>query len=224
MDRGAWWATVHRDTKSWVWLKWLSTSKRLTIGETSLPEKWRIWTSHWAPQLLRFAPERPAFKTSSFERQKGWCPGDPQDSNELRNNSETLALRLTHLRASCRGTWLKSAQNSLKGSSFAAILSWREGKREAAAPSSHSSRPRLTHCLQKGVCTLLWSPDFCGCHQGPPLDHPALVASRADTQGSHRTNLKPLALATAEHSMRGASSEEQGLILHFFLSHFPSRQ
>ena len=25
MDRGAWWATVHRVAKSWTWLKWLST-------------------------------------------------------------------------------------------------------------------------------------------------------------------------------------------------------
>ena len=25
MDRGAWWATVHRTAKSWTWLKWLST-------------------------------------------------------------------------------------------------------------------------------------------------------------------------------------------------------
>ena len=80
----------------------------------------------------------------------------------------------------------------------------RGGGREGKAPSSHSSRPHLTHCLQKGLCTLLWSPDFCGHHQRPPLDHPALVASRADTQGSHRTNLKPLALATSEHSLSGA--------------------
>ena len=25
MDRGAWWATVYKVTKSWIWLKWLST-------------------------------------------------------------------------------------------------------------------------------------------------------------------------------------------------------
>ena len=25
MDREAWWATVHRVTQSWTWLKWLST-------------------------------------------------------------------------------------------------------------------------------------------------------------------------------------------------------
>ena len=25
MDRGNWWATVHRVAKSWTWLKWLST-------------------------------------------------------------------------------------------------------------------------------------------------------------------------------------------------------
>ena len=30
MDRGAWRATVHRVTKSWTWLKWLSTHARMT--------------------------------------------------------------------------------------------------------------------------------------------------------------------------------------------------
>ena len=27
MDRGSWWATVHRVAKSWTWLKWLSTQQ-----------------------------------------------------------------------------------------------------------------------------------------------------------------------------------------------------
>ena len=31
MDRGAWWATVHRVAKSWTWLKWLSTHARTHI-------------------------------------------------------------------------------------------------------------------------------------------------------------------------------------------------
>ena len=31
MDRGAWWATVHRVTKSWAWLKWLSTQATRTF-------------------------------------------------------------------------------------------------------------------------------------------------------------------------------------------------
>ena len=26
MDRGAWWATVHEVTESWIGLKWLSTA------------------------------------------------------------------------------------------------------------------------------------------------------------------------------------------------------
>ena len=29
MDRGVWWATVHRDTKSWTWLKQLSMYTRV---------------------------------------------------------------------------------------------------------------------------------------------------------------------------------------------------
>ena len=31
MDRGAWWATVHRVTKSWTWLKLLSTHMHVCI-------------------------------------------------------------------------------------------------------------------------------------------------------------------------------------------------
>ena len=40
MDRGAWWATVHRVTKSWTWLKHLSTHARR--NETrSYAETWK---------------------------------------------------------------------------------------------------------------------------------------------------------------------------------------
>ena len=31
MDRGAWWATVHRVTKNWTWLKWLSTHSTISF-------------------------------------------------------------------------------------------------------------------------------------------------------------------------------------------------
>ena len=34
MDRGAWWATVHRVTKSQTWLKWLSMHTRILYGES----------------------------------------------------------------------------------------------------------------------------------------------------------------------------------------------
>ena len=33
MDRGAWWATVHGVTKSWTWLKWLSTQQHAKMGK-----------------------------------------------------------------------------------------------------------------------------------------------------------------------------------------------
>ena len=40
MDRGAWWATVHRVTRSWTWLKQLSTHARR--NETrSYVEMWK---------------------------------------------------------------------------------------------------------------------------------------------------------------------------------------
>ena len=34
MDRGAWWATVQRVSKSWTWLKWLSTCTRQLHANT----------------------------------------------------------------------------------------------------------------------------------------------------------------------------------------------
>ena len=33
LDRGAWWATIHRITKSWTWLKWLSTHASLNFQD-----------------------------------------------------------------------------------------------------------------------------------------------------------------------------------------------
>ena len=37
MDRGAWWAMVHGVTKSWTWLKWLSTMSKEQYAENSVP-------------------------------------------------------------------------------------------------------------------------------------------------------------------------------------------
>ena len=34
MDRGAWWATVHRVTKTWTQLKWLNTHAHKTLRNT----------------------------------------------------------------------------------------------------------------------------------------------------------------------------------------------
>ena len=48
MDRGTWWATVHRVTKSRTWLKWLSThacgSYSISIGQ-SCP-RWNVSKRH----------------------------------------------------------------------------------------------------------------------------------------------------------------------------------
>ena len=46
MDRGAWWATVHRVTKSRTWLKWLSTLTHKPLSPpphyiTPLRDKWK---------------------------------------------------------------------------------------------------------------------------------------------------------------------------------------
>ena len=50
MDRGAWWATVHRVAKSQTWLKWLSTHIR--IYNVYLSKKFR-WGSNWDELVLR---------------------------------------------------------------------------------------------------------------------------------------------------------------------------
>ena len=40
MDRGTWWAIVHRVAKSWTWLKWLSTPiKKITLSSIPLDGK-----------------------------------------------------------------------------------------------------------------------------------------------------------------------------------------
>ena len=39
MDRGAWWVTVHRVTKSWTQLKQLSMHTRI---ETETPTRWKL--------------------------------------------------------------------------------------------------------------------------------------------------------------------------------------
>ena len=45
MDRGTWWATVHRVTRSWTWLKWLSTHAQTSI---IAPATWlETFTSIW---------------------------------------------------------------------------------------------------------------------------------------------------------------------------------
>ena len=46
MDRGAWWATVHRVAKSWTWLKWLIMNNCMLAlcKSLSLDEKVVRWT------------------------------------------------------------------------------------------------------------------------------------------------------------------------------------
>ena len=47
MDRGAWWATVHRVAKSWIQLKWLSTALFFSIS--CLPSWYSaFWAGHRA--------------------------------------------------------------------------------------------------------------------------------------------------------------------------------
>ena len=51
MERGDWWATVHRVTKSWTPLKWLSTLCTSSCGIKMSCKTWVLpsscWLSHW---------------------------------------------------------------------------------------------------------------------------------------------------------------------------------
>lgn len=49
-----------------------------------LPEEQRVCTPHWAPQVLRPAPGKRAPRTSGFENQWGFPPGDPKGWRELK--------------------------------------------------------------------------------------------------------------------------------------------
>ena len=52
-----------------------------------IPEEQRVYTPHWAPQVLRPAPGIRAPRTSAFENQWGAWPWDPWGCSELRNIS-----------------------------------------------------------------------------------------------------------------------------------------
>ena len=54
MDRGAWWAMVHRITKSWTWLKRLNThthalGEEVRMGLTLLCHPDGLWHPPWPP-------------------------------------------------------------------------------------------------------------------------------------------------------------------------------
>ena len=47
LDREAWWATVHRVSKSWTWLKWLSTHTSTCAVILSIREDMGKHLSYW---------------------------------------------------------------------------------------------------------------------------------------------------------------------------------
>lgn len=96
--------------------------------------------------------------------QQGWR----QETHKTLMNWETPKLLRSHSPTQgphAEGPGWKVPRIPWKGS-FAKLISWRE--KGGNSTIFGLSQPHLTHCLQKGVCTLLWSPDFCGCYQGPP--------------------------------------------------------
>ena len=52
MDRGAWWATVHRVAKSRTWLKWLSWRRKWQLTPVFLPGEY-----HGQRSLVGYSPQ-----------------------------------------------------------------------------------------------------------------------------------------------------------------------
>ena len=57
MEKGAWWATVHRVTKSQTWLKWLSTTQH--IDNNTLHPNTYNWKFVRFDYLIQFSSPRP---------------------------------------------------------------------------------------------------------------------------------------------------------------------
>ena len=58
MDRGAWWAIVHRVAKSWTWLKWLSTHAHIVsrhLQTDSFTLSFPVWSHMSFPHLIAVA-------------------------------------------------------------------------------------------------------------------------------------------------------------------------
>ena len=64
MDRGAWWAIVHRVAQSWTWLKWLSLHVPCNSGQ-SLADP-MLGSCGWRNE------EQPHFQQRHFEREVCW--------------------------------------------------------------------------------------------------------------------------------------------------------
>lgn len=67
----------------------------------SKPEKWRVCTSHRAPQLLILAPERWTSKHLTWKTNRALVPWDTQDCDELRNVSYRVHMHTIFLPALC---------------------------------------------------------------------------------------------------------------------------
>ena len=89
MDRGAWWATVHRDTKSWTWLKQLSMHTHM-CGSQSEANRKSVWCSRRTQEVMEqegwpcsavvctardrqlATPSQVSWPFSPFQNTRGW--------------------------------------------------------------------------------------------------------------------------------------------------------
>ena len=90
MDRGAWRAVVHRVTKSWAWLKWLSTHT-LSSGSTSSPSSILVYQPSQASP--HFKGGKCGFRTvfcrlQFLQRPGKWHPCPKQAKGESAGHAE----------------------------------------------------------------------------------------------------------------------------------------
>ena len=76
MDRGAWWATVHRITKSWTWLKWVNNSKSQGWAHEYIYmcAHVRVHAHAYAPFWESAFTLFKSIQTLSFQRPWSWRP------------------------------------------------------------------------------------------------------------------------------------------------------
>ena len=72
MDRGAWWATVHRVAKSRAWLKWLSLHEWEGFWDTELSV---LKEKHLGKPGQVFHPGQPSFPGDRMRKQKDVMEG-----------------------------------------------------------------------------------------------------------------------------------------------------
>ena len=95
MDRGAWWAILHRVTKSWTWLKWLSM-------HTNTQQIFQWWKIESISSKIRNKTRVPTLATIIQ-----YSVGSPSHSNQRRKrNKRNLGWKRSKNSHYLQMTWL----------------------------------------------------------------------------------------------------------------------